>query len=65
MRRLRVYQALRMMDKTGLDNTEIAIQLIYSEESGMARDFRKVIGCSPDEARKRLEMETPEEVLNL
>jgi len=65
MRRLRVYQALRMMDSTGLDNMEIAIQLIYSEESGLARDFRDVIGCSPDEARKRLEMETPEEILNL
>jgi AraC-like DNA-binding protein len=70
MRRLRVYQALRMMNSTGLDNTEIAIQLIYSDESGLARDFRRVLGCSPDEARKRLEKETPEnetpeKILNL
>lgn len=53
-RLLRVYQAARLMHRTHLDNNQIAICLNYSEESSMARDFRKVLHLSPTEARKKL-----------
>lgn len=59
-----VHQALRMMQHTNLDNTDIALQLSYSEESNMARDFRKELGYNPKEARKRLTRQTPEELLH-
>ncbi len=51
-----------MMKHTNLDNTEIALQLNYSEETSMARDFRKEIGLSPTEARKRLTSQSPVEL---
>jgi len=54
LRHIWVYQALRMMQYTNLDNTEIALQLNYSEESSMSRDFRKELGLSPNEARQEL-----------
>jgi AraC-like DNA-binding protein len=63
LRRLWVYQALRLMQYTNLDNTEIALQLNYSEESSMARDFRKELHCSPKDARKILTSHTPKELL--
>lgn len=47
------------MQKTTLDNVEIAQQLNYSEESSLARDFRKELGYSPTEARKRLTVQSP------
>ncbi len=52
-----------MMQHTNLDNTEIALQLNYSEESNLARDFRSELGYSPTEARRRLIQHTPEELL--
>lgn len=63
MRRIRVHQALRLMRHTNLDNTEIALFLHYSEESNLARDFRKVLGYSPTRARQYLVEQTPEELL--
>jgi AraC-like DNA-binding protein len=63
MRRIWIHQALRLMEKTTLDNVEIAQQLNYSEESNMARDFRKEFGYSPTEARKRLTVQSPDELL--
>lgn len=63
LRRVWVHQALRMMQHTNLDNTEIALQLGYNEESSMARDFRKELGYSPNEARKRLIKQRPEKLL--
>ena len=63
IRRIWIHQALRMMQNTALDNTEIALQLNYSEESSMARDFRKELGYDIKEARHRLANRTPEELL--
>jgi AraC-like DNA-binding protein len=63
MRRIWVHQALRMMLHTNLNNIDIAMQLNYSEESSMAREFRKVLGYSPNTARKLLTKQTPEELL--
>ena len=63
LRRIWIYQALNMMRDSNLDNTEIALRLNYSEESSMARDFRKELGCSPSEARLRLTTQSPEEIL--
>ena len=63
MRRIWIHQALHLMRHTTLDNGEIALQLNYSEESNMARDFRKELGCNPTEARKLLSRRIPEEIL--
>jgi AraC-like DNA-binding protein len=63
LRHVRVRQALRMMKHTHLDNTDIALQLCYSEESSMAREFRKELGYGLTEACKRLSQRTPEELL--
>lgn len=63
MRRIWVYQALKMMQNTRLDNTEISLQLNYSDETSLARIFRKELGYSPTEARKRLSTYSPEELL--
>jgi AraC-like DNA-binding protein len=63
MRRIWVYQALIMMKNTNLDDTEIAFQLEYSDESSLARIFRKELGCNPTEARNRLLTQSPEELL--
>jgi AraC-like DNA-binding protein len=54
MRRIWVYHALNLMKRTNLDNTEIALQMGYSDGSSLARIFRKELGYSPNEARKRL-----------
>lgn len=64
LRRARVHQALRLMLHTNLNNRDIAVQLDYCNESSMARDLRKELGCSPREARRRLETHTPEELLS-
>ncbi|MEJ2613570.1 MAG: AraC family transcriptional regulator [Ignavibacteriaceae bacterium] len=63
MRHIWVYQALYMMQNTNLKNLDITMQLNYSEESSMARDFRKELGCCPNEARKRLTEQNPEDLL--
>lgn len=63
LRHVWVHQALRIMKHTNLDNTDIALQLCYSEESSMARDFHKELGYGPTEARQRLTRQTPEELL--
>ena len=63
MRRIWVYQALNMMQNTNLDNTEISLQLNYSDETSLARIFRKELGYNPTEARKRLIRYSPEELL--
>lgn len=64
LRRIYMRQALHLMRRTPLDNTEIALQLNYSETGNMARDFRKELGCSPTEARKLLSDHSPEELLH-
>ena len=64
VRHLWVYQALRLMQRTDLDNTDIAEQLNYSDESNMVRDFHKELEYCPKEARKRLLKSTPEELLS-
>lgn len=63
IRRILVYQALNMMQNTNFDNTEIALQLNYSDENSLARIFRKELGYNPTEARKRLIKHSPEELL--
>jgi AraC-like DNA-binding protein len=63
LRSIWVHQALRMMQHTNLDNIDIALQLDYSEESSMAREFRKELGCCPNEARILLNEQSPEEIL--
>jgi len=64
LRTIWVHQALRMMQHTKLDNLDIALHLNYTEQSSMARDFHKVLGCSPSEARMLLTKHSPEEILN-
>jgi AraC-like DNA-binding protein len=64
LRTIWVHQALRMMQHTNLDNLDIALHLNYSEESSMARDFHKELGCNPTEARVLLTNHSPEELLN-
>jgi len=63
LRSIWVHQALQMMQHTNLDNIDIAMQLDYSEESSMAREFRKELGCCPNEARLRLNEQSPKEIL--
>jgi AraC-like DNA-binding protein len=63
LRRIWVHQALRLMKHTNFDNTEIALHLNYSEESSMARDFRKELDYNPTEARRRLVSHSPEELM--
>ncbi len=63
MCRLRVYQALRMMQGTTFDNAEIAMHLNYSEASSLARDFRKELGYGLTIARRRLFENKPEDLL--
>lgn len=60
-----VHQAMRLMKHSNLDNIDIALQLNYTEESNLARDFRKLLGYSPNEARRRLTQKTPEELIAL
>jgi AraC-like DNA-binding protein len=50
---------------TALDNSDIAIRLNYSEESSMARDFRKELGLSPKETRRQLQKYHPREILRI
>ncbi len=61
LRGIWVHQALRLMRNTPLDNTEIALHLNYSEESNLARDFRKELCYSPNEARRQLLERNPED----
>jgi AraC-like DNA-binding protein len=63
LRLIWVHQALRMMKYTPLDNTQIALHLNYSEESSLARDFRKELACNPNKARQLLAQTTPTELL--
>ncbi len=63
VRRIWIHQALRLMQHTNLDNTDIALHLNYSEESSMARDFRKTLGYNPTKARRLLTVHTPKELL--
>jgi AraC-like DNA-binding protein len=67
MRRIWVYHALNLMKSTNLDNTEIALQLDYSDASSLARIFRKELGYNPNEARKRMAKgnSNPRELLKL
>lgn len=64
LRNIRVYEALCLMQHTRLSNIDIAFYLNYSEESSMARDFRKELGYCPGEARKRLNEKSPQELLH-
>jgi len=63
MRRIWVYQALRLVKLTNFDNGEIALLLNYSEEGSMVRDFRKELGYSPTKARELLMNYNPEDML--
>lgn len=63
LRRIKVYQALKLMKCTNFDNTEIAIQLNYSDENSLARIFRKELKFNPNEARKLLANFSPEALL--
>jgi AraC-like DNA-binding protein len=63
LRLIWVHQALITMRNTRLDNTEIALRLGYEDESSLARIFRKELGYSPSEARRRLAGQTPDELL--
>jgi AraC-like DNA-binding protein len=63
MRHLWVQQALYMMRHTNLNNIDIALQLNYTEESSMAREFRKELGYSPNTARRQLAKYTADELL--
>lgn len=64
LRNIRVHEAICMMQHTDLPNVDIAFYLKYSEESSMARDFRKELGFCPGEARKRLNGKSPEGLLH-
>ena len=63
MRRIWVYQALRLMKSTNFDNTEISLLLNYSEEGSMVRDFRKELDYTPSKARELLINYNPEDLL--
>lgn len=63
MRRIHVYQALNMMSNTHLDNTEIALKLAYSDENSLYRIFKKELGYSPTQARRRLLNKEPRDLL--
>lgn len=63
LRRIWIYQALRLMQQTKFDNTEIALHLNYTEETNLARDFHKELGYNPSEARRLLLRYSPEELL--
>lgn len=63
LRLIRVHHALTTMQNTRLDNTEIALRLGYEDESSLARIFRKELGYSPSEARRRLAGQTPNQLL--
>jgi AraC-like DNA-binding protein len=58
-----IYQALKLMQNTELSNADIAHQLDYSEETSLARAFRKELGFNPSEARRRLADKSPEDLL--
>ncbi len=60
---LRIYYAINLLYKTNLDNTQIAIEVSYTEESSMARDFRVVIGMNPGDVRIMLARMSPKELL--
>jgi transcriptional regulator GlxA family with amidase domain len=51
------------MRNTSLDDTEIALRLGHEDESSLGRIFRKELGYSPSEARRRLGSQTPGELL--
>ena len=63
IRRIWVMQALCLMKYTNMDNTEIAFQLNYTEESSLARDFRKELDLNPSEARKQLIIYNPKQLI--
>jgi len=52
--RILIYQALQLMKNTQLDNTEIAMEMSYSDENSLYRLFRNVLGYSPTQARNYL-----------
>lgn len=59
-----VYQALNLMKYSQLDNIEIAIKVGYSDENSMSRLFRKELGHSPTNIRRKITETTPEKILN-
>lgn len=65
MRRIWIFQALRLMQLTDFDNSEIALLLNYSEEGSMVRDFRKELGYTPNKARELLTNQKPGDMLKL
>jgi AraC-like DNA-binding protein len=62
---IRVFHALRLMEKSEMDNNEISLQLNYTEESNMARDFRIVLRIPPSEARKKLSTNSTSQLFDL
>jgi len=63
LRRIWTTQAMFLMKYSKMDNTEIAFYLNYTDESSMARDFRKELAINPTEARQILVNLTPEQVI--
>jgi AraC-like DNA-binding protein len=59
-----VYAALRLLYRTGLDTTTIALQLKYSDLSSMDRDFRKVLGKPPHKMKIELQGANPEKLFD-
>jgi len=65
IRSIWINQALIMMKNTSYNNSDIAMQLNYSEEWHMARDFKKELGYSPNKIRRLLVSgKEPEDLLN-
>jgi transcriptional regulator GlxA family with amidase domain len=54
LRTIWVYQAVKLLQKTDLDNTDIALELNYKELSSMDRDFKTILNLSPNEVREKL-----------
>jgi AraC-like DNA-binding protein len=51
IRVLCMYESWRLMQHTGLDNSEIALRLQYREETHFARDCRKAFNLNPTQLR--------------
>jgi len=57
IRVLCMYESWRLMQYTGLDNSEIALSLQYREETHFARDCRKVFDLNPTQLRQLYEQD--------
>lgn len=62
-RRILIFRALNLMKHSRLDQTEIALELGYSEHSSLSRIFRKELGYPPSAARNYLDRYDPAHLL--